>query len=458
MRIPLSLASSLLVLAACSGGGGSDGTVNPAGGGAVHVVLDTAGGTTALVQAQIVAVTLERGDGSQTGNLLDSPKNVTFSSPEGEAEGVELRHVDDGTYRALHFVIAPGTGAAQMEDGAHHSVDFASNDLRVGFEDDFVHGHLTEDWVSVRHGTISQLTGAGTRHGWSPSLTGGGAGDDSLDGQTLHVEAHDASGFRTHIPGDDHGFVHVEIENETELFDDHGGHHGGGHESWLSGVNDGDDVFVSGMISRDGHVRGERCRHEGNGIDPRLIGRITSLDSVNRTFEMDVLATALHGDRTLLQTPDHITVVVGAAEIHFSRTQDELSFGDLAVGARVKVELLSRSGSTVNAREIEVTSRNGLPQFPEVEGMVGSVDVAGGTITIVRRGDDPLLVNGQPVASVTVHVSASTFLFRQASHGDEREVIALGAIVPTQDRIEVRGVVSGPASIDADWVRVRTDN
>jgi hypothetical protein len=443
-------------LAACSGGGNA-GTANPAGG-AVHIVLDTAGGTAALVQAQIVAVTLERGDGSQTGNLLDSPENVTFSSPGGEAEGVELRHVDDGAYVALHFAIAPGTGAAQMEDGAHHSVDFGSNDLRVGFEDGFVHGRLAEDWVSVRHGAVAQLTGTGTRHGWSPSLTGGGAADDSLGGLTLHVEAHDANGLRAHIPGDDRGLVHVEIENETELFDDHGGRHGGDHGSWLAGVLDGDDVFVSGSVSQDGHVRGGLCRHEGNGIDPRLIGRITSLDSVQRTFEMDVLATALHGDRTLLQTPDHITVVVGAAEIHFARTQDELSFGDLAVGARVKVEQQSRSGSTVDAREIEVTSRNGLPAFPELEGLVGSVDVAGSTIAVVRRHDDPLLVDGQPVTSVTVHVSASTFLFRKASHGGERTVIALGAVVPTQDRIEVRGAVTGPASIDADWVRVRTDN
>jgi hypothetical protein len=169
MRIHLlSIASSILVLAACSGGGGSTGSVNPGGGGAVHVVIDTAGGTTALVQAQVLGVTLERGDGSQTGDLLGSPKNVTFSSPGGEAEGVELRHVDEGVYVAMHLVIAPGTGAAQMEDGAHHSVDFTSNDLRVEFENEFAHGRLAEDWLSVRHGAVAQRTGTGTHHGWSP--------------------------------------------------------------------------------------------------------------------------------------------------------------------------------------------------------------------------------------------------------------------------------------------------
>jgi len=454
--LPTSFAILALAFAAC-GGGGSSGTVNPAGDAAVHVVLDTAGGTAQLVQAQVVGVTFERSDGSQTGNLLLAPRNVTLSHPSGEAEGFELRHVEAGRYVAMHLAVAPGTGTAQMEDGSHHSVDLPSADLRVGFEDDFVHGNANEDWLSVRHSSSSALAGAGTHHTWSPVMTGGGAADDSIGGLTLRVSGRDGTGFLTHVPGDDNGRIHVEIENECEAFDDHGGRHGD-HGEWLSGCQIGDDVFVSGALEQNGELHGRRARDDGNRDTPRLVGRITSLDGTAHTFAMDVLATVLHGDRSVLQTPDHVTVTVGGAEIHFSRTQAQLSFGDLQVGALVKVDVLSRTGSSVTAREIDVSSRDGLPQFPESEGMVSAVDVGTGTITVVRRNNDPLVVGGQSRTSVAVHVSASTFLFRKQRSGGGRSVITLSQVVPGQDRIWFRGTVSGAGTVEADWVRVRTDN
>jgi hypothetical protein len=446
-----------LALAACGGGGGgSSGTVTPSTGSAVHLVLDTAAGTPALVQAQVVGATLERSDGSQTSNLLVAPRNVVLSHPSGEAEGLELRHVDGGNYTALHLVFAPGTGSAQMEDGSHHSVDLSSNDLRIAFEDDFVHGSRSENWLSVRHSSSSALTGAGTHHTWSPSLAGGGAADDSLGGMTMHVSGRSANGFTARIPGDDRGQVHVEIENESELFDDNGGRHGD-HASWVAGVQVGDDVFVSGTISQNGTIRGRRARDDGQRNSPRHVGRITSLDGGAGTFEMDVLATTLHGDRSQMQTPDHVVVTVGTAEIHFSRTQQQLTFDDLQQGALVKVEFSSRTGSSVTAREIDVSSRDGQPQFPESEGLVSAVDIANNTITVVRRNNDPLLVGGQPLTSVTLHVSANTFLFRKDRSGGGRGAITLGQVVPGSDRIWFRGTVTSPGQVDADWVRVRTN-
>lgn len=450
------LALALTLTACGGGGGGSSGTATPGTGSAVHVVLDTAAGTSALVQAQVIGATLERSDGSRTGNLLVAPRNMMLSHPSGEAEGLELRHVDGGNYTALHLVLAPGTGSAQMEDGSHHSVDLSSNDLRIAFEDDFVHGSRSESWLAVRHASSSSLTGAGTHHTWSPSMSGGGAADDSLGGMTMHVTGRSATGFTARIPGDDRGQVHVEIENESELFDDRGGRHGD-HGSWLSGVQVGDDVFVSGTISQNGAIRGRRARDDGARNTPRLVGRITSLDGTARTFEMDVLATTMHGDRTLLQTPEHVVVTVGNAEIHFSRTQQQLTFADLQQGALVKVEFSSRTGTDVTASEIDVSSRNGQPQFPESEGLVSAVDTTNNTITVVRRNNDPLLVGGQSLTTVTLHLSANTFLFRKDRNGGGRGVITLSQVVPGSDRIWFRGTVTSPGQVDADWVRVRTN-
>ena len=452
------LALPLVALAACSGGGGGANAGNPGNntGTAVHVVLDTAGGSPALVQAQIVGATFERSDGSQTGNVLDAPRNVTLNDPGGEAEAFELRHVAAGGYVALHLAIAPGTGSAQFEDGSRAGVDLPSSDLRIAFEDGFAHGSAGDSWLGVRHVTAAALAGSGGRRSWSPDLAGGGAADDSLGGVTLRLESHDPNGFASHLAGDDHGLVHVEFENESELFDDHGGRHGD-HGAWLAGVGPGDDVWVSGTIDQSGTVRGRRARHHGNRPVPRLLGRITSLDGVAHTFEMDVLATVLHGDRSLLPVVDHVVVAAGAAEIHFSRTQTQLTFADLQPGARVKVEIASRTGSNVTAREIEVASRDGAPQFPEIEGMVSAVDTVAGTITVVRRHNDPLLLNGQPVNSIAVRVLPHTFLFRKERSGGGRTVIGLADVVPAQDRIWVRGTATGSNSVDADWVRVRAE-
>ena len=68
------------------------------------------------------------------------------------------------------------------------------------------------------------------------------------------------------------------------------------------------------------------------------------------------------------------------------------------------------------------------------------------------------MVGGQSRTSVAVHVSASTFLFRKQRSGGGRSVITLSQVVPGQDRIWFRGTVSGAGTVEADWVRVRTDN
>lgn len=105
------------------------------------------------------------------------------------------------------------------------------------------------------------------------------------------------------------------------------------------------------------------------------------------------------------------------------------TFADLQQGARVKVEFSSRTGSDVTASEIDLSSRN----------------------------NDPLLVGGQSLTSVTLHVTANTFLFRKDRNGGGRGVIRLGQVVPGSDRIWFRGTVTGPGQVDADWVRVRTN-
>ena len=80
-----------------------------------------------------------------------------------------------------------------------------------------------------------------------------------------------------------------------------------------------------------------------------------------------------------------------------------------------------------------------------------------GTITIEPRHSDPLVVGGQAVATATVSLGSTAILFRKARSGGDRQQISLAGVVAGQDRIWVRGAVTGPGQIEADWIRVRTN-
>lgn len=452
-----------LLLASCGGGGGGGAAAPvdpqpPGGESAVHVLLDTSAGNTAFVQSEAISVQLRRADGSFTDNMLLSPRNVALASLSGETEAIELPIVPSGTYTELKIAFAPGTGEVQRDDGVRHSMELTALEISVPFEDSLQHRSTGESWISLRHAQNAPFANIGSHHYWSPVFAGGPSADDSLRGSVVRVVAQDPDGhgFSGTIPGDDHGLVHVRLETESELYDHFGGRHTE-HGSWLAGLGAGDEVQVSGTISQDGTVRGRRARHHATSNTPRLIGRITAVNGTARTLEFDVLSTMLHGDRSVLQTPEHTLVTVGNAAIHDSRTHTARTFADLQVNGCIKVEIASRSGNQVIAREIELESRDGAPQFPETEGMVSAVDLAAGTITIVPRHSDPLVVGGQQVTSATAHLASSALLFRKARSGGDRQQITLSSIVVGQDRIWVRGAVTGPALLEAEWVRVRTN-
>jgi hypothetical protein len=94
---------------------------------------------------------------------------------------------------------------------------------------------------------------------------------------------------------------------------------------------------------------------------------------------------------------------------------------------------------------------------PEWEGRVQSVDASVHTIVVVPRNDDPIIVLGVSVPQVTLTVGAGTFIERRAQSGGGDLTIGIGDIVPGQDRIWWRGIVTGPTTIDANWVRVREE-
>jgi hypothetical protein len=90
--------------------------------------------------------------------------------------------------------------------------------------------------------------------------------------------------------------------------------------------------------------------------------------------------------------------------------------------------------------------------------MVQAVRVAGNTITVVPRHDDPIFVNGVSVPQVDVVLTPGMRIVRRAEEGGGETTILIDGVVPGQDRIWWRGTVTGPTTIAATRVRVREDD
>lgn len=452
LSLSLSLLSTLC-LPGCSGGGGGSATPHQDAPGSVHIVLDTATGSDALVQFQVAAAALERSDGGVTGNLLPEPVLATGADPSGALDGLSLARVPGGNYRALHLVVAPGSGVARYADGSTLPVTLPT-ELEVVFPEPLRHAGQGRSWLAVGHvGTPPPAVAAGSR-AWSPSWSGRSEGSE-CEFADLRV-AMVANGRVLAFAGlGDDGTLEVEFEAECEFED-----HPGGRDDFLRGLARGEDLRVRGALGRDGRVRADRAQRGRRNDGPRLLGRIRELFPTTQSFRFEVQAEVRRGGRRTLTTPVDVLVDAAAARLHASDSRRVLTFSELQVDMLAKVEFTSRTPRTgeldlVVAREVEVAS-SAAPMQPEWEGSVQAVDGLSATITVAQRGNDPIVVQGQVVTQVAVHVGAGVPIERRARSGGGRSTIGLLDIV-VGERIWWRGTVTGPASIEASMVRVRAE-
>jgi hypothetical protein len=447
------LASTALALAACSGGGTADAGPAPDQG-TVSVVLDTATGSDAVVQYQLAAVVFERADGSATANVLAEPMLVTLADPSGAAAGIALGSVPVGTYTAVHLGLAPGSGVARYGDGTTAEV-VVTPDLVVPIRDDLTHLQGRTSWLVIGHDGAPPPSATATERSWQPLLHARPDGADTTLTDLRVVSVSGTSVTATAPLADDRA-VEVAFDGAC-TFDDHPG----GRAEFLRGTGAGDTIEVEGTLHRDGSLSARRARRGSRDDGPRLLGRIASLRPLATTFVLDVQAVLQRGGHRELPAPHQVLVDASSARIHASDERRVLAFGDLAPGMLAKVDVARRVQvpgelDVVVAREIEVAA-SAAPMQPQWQGAVQRVDLTTRTIVVVPRGDDPLVVGGQSVASIDLHVGTEVAIERRERRGPGRTPIRLVDVVPGSDRIWFRGTVTGARSIDASSVRVRDD-
>jgi hypothetical protein len=445
-----------LCLAAACGGGHSTNASSRSPAGSMQVVLDTAAGSPALAQVQVAGALLVRSDGMPTANLLAAGTMLTIADPGGEPDGIRLDHVPPGTYRELHLVIAPGSGSALQADGSLVPLDVGAVDVVIPLDEDVVHDGTQVTWLALRHlGNVNLAPAPNGRAFWQPRLHGS-AGGLALDGATVVVASVDPAGSSAAgtLACSEEGAVQVGFAPGAELLDEDGNHVANEHE-FLHGMRGGDEMCVSGTVDATGGIVVDAARRCHGNTGPRLLGRIASIDLANTSFDIDLQAETRGRERVFLPGTTRVTIDAAHAPIHFSHTLRTLQLADLRVGDLAKVTYTSRSATKVTATEIEITSHNGHPCQPRIDGIVVSVDPTVPKIVVGPAGNDPLQVNGQVVQSIDVQVPAGTRIERRGAHGGAT-LIGLNGINAGTDRIWIRGTPTGPTTVEADWVSVRS--
>ncbi|MBL8755359.1 MAG: hypothetical protein JNK15_18815 [Planctomycetes bacterium] len=463
--MPRSAASSLVLwfalclVAACSGGGGG-GTATPSAAtpGSVAVVLDTAAGADVLVQAQVAAVVFGRADGTYTTNVLPAPALVTFVDPSGEASGLRLPSVPGGDYASLRFVLVPGSCAAFGYDGSVTPLQTPLA-VEVPIADGFTHDARSAAWLAIGHDETFAPASTGVGLPWSPNLSARVDGTDQqlLEVRLLVVQGDAVTGG---LEAADGAPLQVEFAPACS-FAIEGVADGAERTAFVAACDRDSELRLSGELRRDGTFRAARARVARIGDGPRLLGRILELRPATTSFVLRVQAEVRRGERRLLAAPLDVLVLAGNARIH-RPNHAPLAFGDLAVGDLAKVKVRSRAPGTnglteLTAAEIEVPTAGGEPCAPQWQGMVQSVDPIARTIVVEPRNGDPIVVGGVAVPLATVFVAPGTPIERRERRGGGRIAIGLADIESGSDRIWWRGVVSGPARVDASSVRVRAD-
>lgn len=444
------------VLAGCSGGGGgqpADAGTGDAG--SVMLVVDTAAGDDTLVQFQVAGAVLEDINGGSTANLLGQVAVVTFDDPSGEASGLQLRNVPGGNYAAVHLLLAPGSGYSLAADGTAAPVQ-GPLDLRIPIAGGLLHDALRASWLLVGHDAVPMVAGGGALQ-WNPEMSArGDAAAVALVGLTSPVVT--SSGITVSAPALGSAPLFLEFDVDSE-FEGEDGSPYADQDSFLADAVPDQQIQVDGDLCRDGRVRVGRVRHCHGNDEPRLIGRVQSVDGVHQTFELRVQAINQHGQHDILD--EHEDVVVRAAAAVIRRPNgDALAFGALAEGMLAKVRWGARwtddNGREVFvATDVEVPGNGSGGLHPLWRGRVDSVDLVASTFVIVPYGNHAIVIDGQQVAQATVVVDADTeFELDDDDHHGSGAGYGLGDLQVGVDRVWVRGVVDADGRIVADRVLV----
>lgn len=430
------------------------------------LVLDTAAGGDTLVQFQVAGAVLEDSSGATTDNVLAQVEVLTFDDPSGESGGLQLRDVPSGTYTAVRLLLTPGSGYSLAADGTTAPVQ-GPVELRIPIAGGLAHDARRASWLLIGHDR-QPLSAVAGQLLWDPAMSARGDGEPVvLTRLTTPVATGGGITVSASMLGS--ALLFLEFDGSSEFEAEDGARYPD-QGSFLADAVPDQQIQVDGELRRDGRVKVDRLRHCQGNDEPRLIGRIQSLDGEHQMFQLRVQATTHDGHHDILSEHEDVLVDASAAVIR-RPNGDLLEWGDLAEEQLVKVTWSERStdgdGHEVFvAADVEVPAEDSGEMHPQWRGRVDSVDLVAGTFVIVPYGDRPIVIDGVVVDEVTVVVTSDTTFEFDDHEGSSsgsgspagQSPAGLADLQPGIDRVWVRGTISdGDIVAERVWVQEHDD-
>ena len=446
-----------LLLASCGGGGGGSGSGGPATISADLLVTDATVDELLAFKTTIQSIRLVSTLGIAGNNLLTAPLPIDLIGAGAAPRWVAREDLPEGTFRGVALVLTPGSSTALDRAGAAVAVTEVATSFELPFASPatITSGVYRQILLDIDLSLSLSGTAATPPIDFDPTgtaaLSSGGASTSVIDEVKGVVQSTDAGNNRFVIDAFADGDLSlvlgdttVEITGSTLLLDEAGATFASANSFFSALVVNTTLLEVHGTLT-GGVVTATRVEVEDDGVGGasyvvKLDGRISNLDTVANTFDLEIIEIE---KGVALATP----VINGASSIAVTYTiatsivLDEhtpTTESSLADGQRVKVKFPSFVNSPFPASQIEIDEQ------PEFEGTITSVAGLPNTIIVHLDSDDPAIASGQVQSSstdVVVDISASSLFLDTHS-----EPALLSSQLQAGLKLEVHGAIAGPAN------------
>ena len=453
-----------MLLCGC-GGGGSSGGVSTSN---FHVLLtDAPSAELSAFEWTVDSIYLRRADGTESPNLLGSPRSADLLSLRGTREFLDVAPAVGGPWASVRVSYDPNQIVARALDGAVETVTASGNDVIAAFPAvvDIGVGSQASLVLDLRlDDSLERDPGDPNAWLFDPKIevehsTNTSEPVDELHGSVLSADAaNDRLSVRLvdREGGTPLGDLSMQVDQNAVLYDDDGLLFADRASFFAAAPNS--RIEASGALRSDGVFLADRIKIEqDDDFAVKIKGVLTDLDSGAQTLALRIREVRVGRELAIpvleaLGDPAEITISYATAAIVVEGASPRPgSDVDLVSGVELDVKFSIFTAPPFAATRIEI---EGEPRF---EGTVTGVAGLPNEFIVHLEPHDPAILSGlvdSITTDVVVEVGSDDRVFLDLGHEPSvaRDSIVVG--IRADVRAEFQGTSSSPILVGSE-VRLR---